>query len=450
MSLMKSAAVSPPAIRTSRPREGGGLAGAVGDQPDSLHTVLELIRAGVGRTRPELVRHSGLGRKVVTQRVEQLIRCGLVADGELGPSTGGRAPRELRFRADGGILLVAELGGTSISVGITDLAGHLLDQHEEPADINDGPEKLLGLVEDLFDQMLADHAPAGPSVWGIGIGVLGPVNAATGRPVALPHMPGWADYPVRDRLAARYDVPVWVENEINLMALGEFRAGLGRGERDIAFIKIGSGIGAGLISAGRLHRGAHGAAGEIGHIAVVDDESVLCWCGNTGCLAELAGGRALARLGGVAADSGHSPYLAALRSGGHQIDARDVAAAAAAGDPAGVELLTRAGQYIGQAAATLVNNFNPALILIGGGVAAAGDMLLAAIRRTVYRRSLPLSTRDLRIAFSPLSDTAGLVGAAFMVIDELLSREHLGRWIDNGSPAGRAALIHQGLDAATR
>ena len=167
-------------------------------------------------------------------------------------------------------------------------------------------------------------------------------------------------------------------------------------------------------------------------------------------MAEVAGGRARARLGKAAADNGHSPYLAALRSDGHQIDARDVAAAAAAGDPASVELLTRAGQYIGQAAATLVNNFNPALILIGGGVAAAGDMLLAAIRQTVYRRSLPLSTRDLRIAFSPLSDTAGLVGAAFMVIDELLSREHLGRWIDNGSPAGRAKLIHQGLDASAR
>ena len=410
------------------------------EQPGGLHLVLELIRAGAGRTRPELVRQTGLGRKLVTQRVDQLIACGLVADGEFGPSTGGRAPRELRFRADAGVLLVAELGWTSLSVGMTDLAGSLLRQHEEVAEISAVPDKTLGRIEELFDEFLAERGPACPLVWGIGIGVLGPVNAATGRPVALPTMPGWADHPVRDRLATRYNVPVFVDNEINLMALGEFRGGLGRGECDIVYIKVGSGVGAGLISGGRLHRGADGAAGEIGHISVVDDESIRCWCGNIGCLAEVAGGVALARLGAAAADSGSSPALAALRAAGEQIDARAVGASAAKGDAASVELLTQAGRHIGRVTASLVNSFNPTLILIGGGVARAGDLLLAAIRETVYRFSLPLSTRNLRVAFSPLSDTAGLIGAAFMVIDELFSREHLGRWIEAGSPTGRTDL----------
>ena len=253
------------------------MTGPAAERPDSLYTVLDLIRGGVSRTRPELVGHSGLGRKVVTQRVEQLIACGLVEDGELGRSTGGRAPRQLRFRVDGGILLVAELGYTSISVGLTDLAGRLLDHEEEPAEINAGPEKCLERVEELFDGMLARRAAESPRPWGVGMGVLGPVNAATGRPVALPLMPGWADYPVRDRLATRYDVPVWVDNEVNLMALGELRGGLGRREQEVVFIKIGSGIGAGLISAGRLVRGALGAAGEIGHITVTDDDSIQCW-----------------------------------------------------------------------------------------------------------------------------------------------------------------------------
>src|SRR5690349_5747271 len=202
-------------------------------QPDGLHMVLDLIRAGLGRTRPELVRRSGLGRKLVTQRVDQLIASGLVADGELGRSTGGRAPRELWFRADAGTLLVAELGGSSLSVGVSDLTGRLLEQHEEAAECGSGPDMILGRIEELFDRMVAGRAPTGPPVWGVGIGVLGPVNAATGRPIALPHMPGWADYPVRDRLADRYDAPVWVDNEVNLMALGEFRGGLGRGERDM-------------------------------------------------------------------------------------------------------------------------------------------------------------------------------------------------------------------------
>jgi glucokinase-like ROK family protein len=407
------------------------------DQTDGLHVVLDLIRGGVGRTRPELVRHSGLGRKLVTQRVDQLIARGLVTDGELGPSTGGRAPRELQFTADAGVLLVAEVGWTSVNVGMSDLTGRLLEKHEEKVKNTRFLNKALDRVEALFDRMLAERAPACPPVWGIGVGVIGPVNAATGRPAPFPNFPGWVDYPVRDRLVERYDVPVWVDNEVNLMALGEFRAGLGRGESDVVFIKIGGGIGAGIICGGRLHRGADGAAGEIGHIAVVDDESVRCFCGNTGCVAELAGGTALARLGAAAAESGRSPRLAAVRSEGGKIDARAVAAAAAAGDNASLELLTRAGHFVGKAAASVVNIFNPTLILIGGGVAGAGDLLLAAIREAVYRYSLPLSTRNLRIAFSPLSDTAAMVGAAHMVLDALFSPEHLGRWIDHGSPAGR-------------
>lgn len=409
------------------------------DRRDGLHVVLDLIRAGVGRTRPELIRHSGLGRKFVTQRVDQLIAGGLVADDEFGPSTGGRAPRELRFRADAGVLLVAEVSWTSVNVGMSDLTGRILEMHEERFTIAKTMDKILDRVEVLFDRMLAGRAATCPPVWGIGAGVLGPVNAATGRPAAFPLSPGWVDYPVRDRLTERYDVPVWVDNEVNLMALGEFRAGLGRGERDIVFIKIGRGIGAGLISGGRLHRGADGAAGEIGHIAVVDDESVRCFCGNTGCVVQLAGGEALARLGAAAADSGRSTRLAAVRSEGGYIDARAVAAAAAGGDAACLELLARAGHLIGRAAASLVNSFNPALILIGGGVAGAGDLLLAAIREAVYRYSLPMSTRNLRIAFSPLSDTAALVGAAHMALDALFSRDYLGRWIDRGSPAGRVS-----------
>jgi glucokinase-like ROK family protein len=370
----------------------------------------------------------------------------VVADGQFGPSTGGRAPRELRFRADAGLVLVAELGGTSLSVGVADLAGRLLRQHEEAADIMAGPEPTLGRIEELFDEMVASRG-TDPPVWGIGIGVLGPVNAAIGRPVKLPIMPGWGDYPVRDRLAARYHVPVFVDNEVNLMALGEFRHGLGRGQRDIIYIKLGSGMGAGIISGGRLHRGADGAAGEIGHISVVEDESIRCWCGNIGCLAQVAGGRAIAKLGTEAADSGRSPGLAALRSAGERIDARAVAATAATGDAASVELLTQAGRHIGRVTAGLVNMFNPTLILVGGGMARAGDLLLAAIRETVYRRALPLSTRELQVAFSPLSDTAGLIGAAFMVSDELFSPDHLGRWIDDGSPVGRTDLIQHSSDA---
>ncbi|WP_208416161.1 ROK family protein [Saccharomonospora amisosensis] len=410
----------------------------------SLAAVLDLVRTGTARTRPEIGRLSGLGRTVVTQRVNQLTELGLVEEGALGPSSGGRAPRELRFRARAGVVLAAELGATSIGVGVTDLAGYVLAEHEEPADIGVGPEQVLSRVEELFDELLArvraEHDER-LAVWGVGIGLPGPVEFAAGRPSAPPIMPGWDGYPVRDRLAARFDAPVWVDNEVNTMALGELRAGSARGQRDILYVKIGTGIGAGLVSGGRLHRGSQGCAGDIGHAAVADEAEVVCRCGNTGCLEAYAGGAALARDGTEAAREGHSKILADVLTRAGTITAADVSHAAQRGDRAAVELLMRAGRLIGSLLATLVSFYNPALVIIGGGVAGAGDLLLAAVRESVYRRSLPLATRELRITRSTLSDRAGLVGAAFMVIDELFAAERLAHWVGSGSPAGAPGLV---------
>ena len=252
------------------------------DQLDTLVSVLDMVRAGHARTRPELGRRSGLGRTVITQRVQQLIDCGLLEEGALGPSSGGRAPRELRFRADAGHLLVAEIGATTLKVAVTDLAGTLLEQQETAADITRGPEHSLHQVEQMFTAAVTAQPAEAPPIWGIGVSVPGPVEFATGRTIAPPIMPGWDGYPVRERLADAFDVPVWVDNDVNLMALGELRSGLAQGERDVVYIKIGTGIGAGLISGGRLHRGAQGCAGDVGHVAVVDNTSIVCRCGKPG------------------------------------------------------------------------------------------------------------------------------------------------------------------------
>jgi glucokinase-like ROK family protein len=283
----------------------------------------------------------------------------------------------------------------------------------------------------------------------VGVGLPGPVRFATGRPVAPPIMPGWDDYPVRDRLAGRYAAPTWVDNEVNLMALGELRMGLAQGERDVVFLKIGTGIGAGLLSAGVLHRGAQGAAGDVGHVAVCDDTSVVCRCGNVGCLEALAGGASLGRLATAAAQDGRSEFLAQrmTHDGASELDAADLVEAAAHGDFFAVEALGRVGHHIGRMLATLVNFYNPTLIVLGGGVANAGDLLLASIRQTIYSRSLPLATRDLRISRSMLGDKGGLYGAAFAVLDELFSRRHLPQWIADGSPASRPEISRDDVAA---
>jgi glucokinase-like ROK family protein len=406
---------------------------------DSLVTVLDLVRSHRAKTRPALQHASGYGRAVVTQRVVQLIGCGLIEEGRLGPSTGGRAPRELSLRSGAGHVLVAALGATSISTGIADLSGNLLSHHEEPNDVAVGPEQTMRRVEELFDKMLS-AADRGRDVWGIGIGVPAPVEFSEGRPVSPPIMPGWDCYPVANRLAARYRAPAWVDNDVNLMALGELRAGLAQDQTDIVYIKIGSGIGAGLISAGRLHRGAKGAAGDVGHVAVGGYESVICRCGNAGCLEAIAGGVAIARDAIEAVREGRTSFLAARLAERETLVVSDVIEAADHGDAVAKELLNRSGGLVGRMLATLVNFYNPSLIIIGGGVASSGDMYLATVRQNVYSRSLPLATRDLRIVRSSNIETIGLLGAAHVVLDELFSRENLGRWINEGSPAGRPDL----------
>lgn len=408
---------------------------------DELVTLLDLVRFEVALTKPDLVRHSGLGRNVVSQRVEELIGYRLVTDGDLRRTTGGRAARELTLNVDAGVVLVAFLGATGCVMGITDLSGRILGSHDEEWDIAVGPEATIDRVREVFDDLLGSSAvPDGAQLYGIGIGVPGPVEMSSGRPFSPPIMPRWDGYPVRDHLAERYRVPVWVDNEVNLMALGELHHGQARGERNVICVKIGTGIGAGLISDGRLHRGAQGCAGDIGHVAVTEATGVMCRCGNLGCLEALAGGAALARDGATAAAEGRSPGIAKLLETGKPVTAADISRVAQNGDHAAMELMTRSGRLVGETLATLVNFFDPSLVIVGGAVAEGSNLVLAAIRGTVYRRSLPLATRDLRIVLSSLGRDSGLLGAARMVIDGLFSREVMGLWLADGSPAGRPEL----------
>lgn len=409
--------------------------GAPGDDAlDDLVSILDEIRSARSSSRSELVTRTGLGRGIVAQRVSELIEIGLVVEGEIGPSTGGRPPRQMTFRADAGHVLVADLGATSIDVAVTDLDGRILGHRDEPADIAAGPERCLERVDEIFEELGSATRDLPGRLWGVGIGIPGPVEFRTGRPVSPPIMPGWDDYPVRERFANRLAAPVWVDNDVNLLALGEWRSGIAVGHDNVAVVKIGTGIGAGIISNGRIHRGAHGAAGDVGHIQIVDDPSVICRCGNVGCLEALAGGGALARDGEAAAMSGRSDRLRLALDQHGRVTAEDVARAASFGDPIAVALLNDAGHRVGLMLASVVNFFNPSLIVIGGGVAQSGDQLLAAIRETVYRRSLPLATRDLLVKRSSLGALAGVIGASTMVVEQLFSRDAMARWLPVGAP----------------
>ncbi|WP_218671333.1 ROK family transcriptional regulator [Microbispora sp. GKU 823] len=414
---------------------------------DSLAAVLAAIRGSHGMTQPLISQQLELGRSVVAARIAELESAGLVARAGVGPSTGGRRSSSAAAARGAGRVVGVDIGATGMEIGVADLSGRVLESVEEPVDIADGPEVIMARVEQLVDGLLA-RAVEGRSVWGIGVGVPGPVEFATGLPVSPPIMPGWDGYPIRDRLSRRYDAPTWVDNDVNLLALGELRTNPTIGDaQDLLYVKIGTGIGAGLVSGGRLHRGTNGCAGDIGHIAVPEAENVICRCGNAGCLEAVAGGAALAREGRRLAESGGSRVLAEILAAKGTLTTADVTVAAGRGDAAARALLARAGRLVGTALATLVSFYNPALVVLGGGVVSAGDHVLAAIREAVYRRSLPLATRTLRIEPTSLGE-AGLAGAVHLVLDELFTPRLLAQWLPFSTPAGHPDLPSAGERSA--
>jgi predicted NBD/HSP70 family sugar kinase len=305
-------------------------------------------------------------------------------------------------------VLAADLGATHSRVAVTDLAGDVLVEARHDIAIADGPDAVLSWLEETFDVLLAEAGHPPEDVRGIGVGVPGPVEFATGVPVAPPIMPGWDGYGIAARLRGRYNAPVLVDNDVNIMALGEYWAGW-RDTAHLLFVKVGTGIGCGVITDGRIHRGAQGAAGDIGHIHVPDHDDVICRCGNLGCLEAIAGGGAMAA------------RLTANGIPAH--DSRDVVRHVRDGLPEAMRLVRQAGRELGGVLATAVNFFNPAVIVIGGDIAHADEHLLAGVREVVYRRSTALATRSIRIARSTLDDRAGVIGAAVMIIEAVLAPE---------------------------
>jgi predicted NBD/HSP70 family sugar kinase len=229
-------------------------------------------------------------------------------------------------------------------------------------------------------------------------------------------MPGWDRYPVREELAGTWGRPVTVDNDVNVMALGERHAGVARSLDDLIFVKIGTGIGCGIVVGGRVYRGVAGSAGDIGHIKL-DDYGPACACGEVGCLEAYFGGAALAREALTLARSGRSNMLAAALEERGRLTAADVGTAAAAGDFAAANLVREGGRRLGHVIASLVSFLNPGMVVIGGGVSRLGHPLLAEVRSSVYRRSLPLATGNLPIVLSELGELAGVTGAAWSATD---------------------------------
>ena len=368
--------------------------------------ILQLLLDGQGRTKADLVHLTGLARSTVSARVDALLASGLVLPAGEAASTGGRPPARVAFNSRAGLVLAVDLGAAHASVAVSDLSGRILTMTNQPIDLAAGPVAVLDTVL-TEGRRLLDSAPAGGGLLlGVGIGVPGPVEHSTGRPYNPPIMPGWDRFDVPGYVQRTFDVRVLVDNDVNVLALGE-QATSYPDATDLVFVKVATGIGAGIIAGGKLQRGAQGSAGDMGHVRVPYSPDSSHQPDEVRDLEALASGSAIAE---------------ALRAQGLPAEnSLDVVDLMRSGNAAAIAATRQAGRDVGEVLATVVNLLNPSIIVLGGSIARAGEHLLAGVREVVYRRSIPLATQHLAIVQSQAGESAAVLGAAIMVSREVLA-----------------------------
>jgi predicted NBD/HSP70 family sugar kinase len=390
-------------LKAAEAREAGTL-GAGG--------VLRLVRDGTATTRNELAEQSGLSRSTLADRVQSLLALELLQEMSGVASTGGRPPATLTFNGSAGAVLVADLDTTECRIAVSDLAATPLAERAFPVDVTQPPETILHQIHAGFSELLRSSGTGAERVRAIGIGLQAPVAFARGEPVDARMMPGWDGFSIPGWFAPHYEAPVLVDSHVNLMALGEHWMHW-RDLDHLLYVSVGQSIECGIVSSRHVHRGANGAAGDIGHIRLAGHDDVLCPCGNSGCLEAVAGGEALAA------------NLTAV--GLTARSSRDVVAHARAGEPLALQAVRDAGRAVGEVLAECINFFNPGAIVIGGDLSEAPQQLLAGVREAAIGRSLPMATRDLRMGNTRLGARAGMIGAAVMVIEHVLAPENVDR-----------------------
>jgi predicted NBD/HSP70 family sugar kinase len=389
----------------SRPKPAGprhGLANA-GD-------ILSLVATGTATSRPALLEATGLSRVTVAQRLGQLLASGMVRETSETLPSGGRPTRVLGLNARAGIVLVANIGEAFIHLAIMDLEPAMLAQATIPVAVQEGPAATLDRIAAEFEALVARASAAGAFLAGIGFSMPTPVDFSRGRVVGPSVLFGWDEFDIGGHLRRRWNVPVYVENDVNLMTIYEHRVNFPTMD-DLFFIKAGTGIGSGIISNGRIFRGAQGAAGDIGHIQLSSSDAPLCRCGKLGCVEARAAGWAIAR--------------ELSRLGIKAVNARDVIDHVLGHKPEAIMLLRNAGRVLGEVTSDVVSILNPKMIVVGGTLAGGGEFLLSGIRELVYQRCLPLATRDLQIKLTGTSADSALIGAAYLTLEQLFSHRHV-------------------------
>lgn len=383
----------------------------VTDPPAVMSAVALAVAGGTAITRPRLAALTGLARSTVETNVQLLLRRGVLIDGGTARSSRyGRPATSLRLAPDLGLVLVADLTPHHLRLAVADFEQNLLAERVVDHLISDGPEAAVSVIVENLESLVGPFGGYRHRV--LVMPIPGPVDVHRGVPVRPPIMPGWDEYPLAHELRKRLKCPVLIDNDVNLMALGESRV-LADADRPLLLVKVGTGIGGGIVSAsGEVIHGADGAAGDIGHVRAWPGEDVVCTCGNVGCIEAVASLEAISRKL-AAADGGDASQDRMLQL-------------VRVGDGIATRMVRDAAEALGEVVASLVHFYNPARVVVAGRLTAASDDLLAGVRSAVYRRALPLATRNLAITHSVLGARAGLVGALVMGIETMLGREWIG------------------------
>jgi len=310
------------------------------------------------------------------------------------------------------LVIGIDLGGTDIKGALLDTEGNIIGKQQIATLANAGPEAVAGRISRVIGELEDIGASLGKKVKGIGVGVPGLPDQAKGTVVFAPNL-HWRHVPLVEYLHRQTALPVFLENDANVAALGEQWRGAGRDSVNMIMITIGTGIGGGLILNGRLYTGSNGSAGEIGH-TVIDPDGPMCSCGRRGCLETFSSATAMVRMAREAIDRGRKSELARIEN----LEARDIVKAARAGDEVAVEIISRVTFYLGIGLGNLVNIFNPDTIVVGGGVSKAGDILFEPLRRTAVEWSLEAPAGAVKIVPAELGNDAGSIGAARLVMPD--------------------------------
>jgi glucokinase-like ROK family protein len=368
----------------------------------NLERVVRAVRLAGSLTQAEIARSTGLSAATVSNIVRELRDNGTV---QVTPtSSGGRRARSVALSGDAGIVVGVDFGHSHLRVAVGNLAHQVLAEQSEPIDVDASASQGFDRAEQLVGRLVESTGIGPHKVLGVGLGVPGPIDVESGALGSTAILPGWSGINPRQELSGRLGVPVQVDNDANLGALGELVWGGGRGVRDLAYIKVASGVGAGLVIDGRIYRGPGGTAGEIGHITL-DESGPVCRCGNRGCLETFTAAR----------------YVLELLRGSHGdgLTVPKMVQLAREGDPGCRRVIGDVGRHIGMGVASLCNLLNPSRVVLGGDLAEAGELVLGPIRESVSRYAIPSAAQRLSVVPGALGARAEVLGALALVLSEM-------------------------------